>query len=110
MTKTSQNGLIKLAGIILSLVGLSTGFIVWAATEDSKIKDWAAEQDRFHQQAIIEMTREYYVPRSDFVRVETILKNQNEDVKDIQGDMDGINETVEKIYRSINNRRNSERK
>jgi hypothetical protein len=105
MARTSPNGWLKLAGVILSIIGLTTGLVVWAATEDSRIKDFAVEQDRFRQQAVIEMTKEYYVPRSDFVRVETMLESQNDDMKEIQGELDELKKTTEKIYKSLSSRK-----
>lgn len=102
------NGYLKWIIAIISIVGMITGTILWAAEEHSDIKDWALEKNTIQRSEVIETIKNYYMPRSDFTHVTATLEIQEQgiakiedNVKEIKTDMKSLKEDFKSDMKDI---------
>ena len=96
--KKNQPDWPKWLGVIFTVISLTIAAVVWASTEHDDLKTWTSEQQHVIKQELKQDSKDMFVPKEDFSRVEQCLEDQKEDIRDIKN-------KVDKIFDAIHSRR-----
>jgi hypothetical protein len=92
---------LKFIGAILGLIVIVVSVVLWASEAHSGLKDWALSQDAAVKQEVVKETKDQYVKKHEFAKIEQILEGQKEDIDEIKDSQDSIAKKLDKLYELI---------
>jgi hypothetical protein len=78
----------KYLAIGLTLIGMLVGATWLISNAHAEIKNWTLDQDSVRTEQVLRDTERHYVPKEDFVRIETDIKYIKESLKKIEQKLD----------------------
>lgn len=89
---------IKILPLVISVLVLFGSVVVWAASIEGNVKEWATIQDRAFMERVEKNIENRYVERHEFSRIDESLKNQKDDLEDIKRQQREMHRKIDKIY------------
>lgn len=88
--------------MIFTIIAMCVGAALWASDAHADLKDWTAEQDFVTKKELIEVIKEQYVPRYEFVVVKEKLENTEEKLDHLQLTLDKLCDKMDIIKEGQN--------
>ena len=99
-----KDQVLKVVGIIITIITLVAGAVVWAATEHSDIK--ASASDTFLSK---ESASDKFAPRGDMIRVESRVESLENDLDRMDKKIDNIDGKMDRMLRILGGIHSEER-
>lgn len=97
MAESKESTNAKFIVTLLTIIAFAIGAVLWAVNSHAEIKEWASGQDFVTRTELKEIMKEQYVPRTDFIRVETKLEEATKTNQKILQSLEEVQEKLDSI-------------